>query len=142
MPWGGSPCCPQLCRVSHPFLPPFLWLLGFLPLCGPGSGLLCIPATAHTEGHIYNANVRLAQENRVHPTHPCVCRVILAGTPPCPPAPTLWGAGTPGTLGTAHSLSLALLPIRARQSRGIFSSPLIISVTPQQICLDLGGSLA
>lgn len=80
---GASPSCPQLCQLSHQLLPPFPvapWVSSSArPLLGV-SGLLCIPATTHTEGHIYNANVRLAQENRVHPTHPCVCRLLLART--------------------------------------------------------------
>lgn len=84
----------QLCRGGLPVLSPALpglaplptafpgapWVSSFFPLLGV-SGSLCIPATTHTEGHICNANVRLAQENRVHPTCPYVCRVLLAGTP-------------------------------------------------------------
>lgn len=93
---GGLPVlCPALPGLAPPptAFPGAPWVSSFFPLLGV-SGSLCILATAHTEGHICNANVRLAQENRVHPTCPYVCRVLLAGTP-LPACTQAAGSGHP-----------------------------------------------
>lgn len=93
---GGLPVLsPALPRLAPPptAFPGAPWVSSFFPLLGV-SGSLCILATAHTEGHICNANVRLAQENRVHPTCPYVCRVLLAGTP-LPACTQAAGSGHP-----------------------------------------------